>query len=270
MSLNDSEILEALHGIRVGCVRYLNARPLIEPLIDLDPQREILFEHPSRLAAALSGGRLDIALIPVYEALRHPEYPVVDNVAIASRGEVWSVFVAWREQPITEISLDPASLTSANLCRLLFTHRVENPPCLVPQADASPSAARLLIGNQAIDFRHAEGDRWHYLDLGEEWYRRTGRPFVFAAWVARAGLPGMERIAEAFRALKERGLVQLETIVARHAPRYPAGFVDRYLREHIRFDLGAEEKAGIGLFRELLIDNNQLQPSVKEKPFLFA
>lgn len=269
MSLQACDILAALQGIRVGCVRYLNARPLIEPLIDLDPQRTILFEHPSTLAAALSGGQLDIALIPIFEALRHPEYPIVDNISISSRGEVWSVYVAYRQWPITEISLDPASLTSANLCRLLFTHRVAEPPRLVPQAEASPDAARLLIGNQAIDFRHAEGDRWHYLDLGQEWYQRMGYPFVFAAWVARPNLPNMERIAEAFCALKSLGLSQLDTIIARHAANYPPGFVARYLGEHIRFDLGAEEKEGIRLFRELLVDNKQLQPSVIGTSFPF-
>ena len=73
----------ALHGLRVGCVQYLNAKPLIVPY-----DGEVIFEHPARLADLLAAGQIDLALVPVFEALRQPDFPVVDGVSISSCGPV--------------------------------------------------------------------------------------------------------------------------------------------------------------------------------------
>ncbi len=239
-----------LRELRIGCVRYLNARPLIGPY-----DGPVRLEHPSHLAAALVRGELDAALVPAYEALRSRTFPVVDGVAIAADGPVWSVFVA-HQGPITRLALDPASLTSANLCHVLFAEWRE-PPCYVKEGE--PCDARLLIGNQANDFRRREGERYRYLDFGEEWKLRTGLPFVFALWLLRPGLAEPEHYAAAFRAMAQIGEREVERYVAEAvAGGEEEAFVRRYLRESIRYRVGPREKEGLQRFEELLIKHGRL------------
>ena len=49
-----------LDSVRIGCVKYLNAAPLI-----YDCGVPVHFDHPSALAVALSNGDLDVALVSV-------------------------------------------------------------------------------------------------------------------------------------------------------------------------------------------------------------
>ena len=106
-----------LKSLRIGCVKYLNARPLIRGWAgDVD------FDHPSALCNKLARGELDIALASSFEFLRNPVYRIVDNVSISSAGPVYSVVVAHTGNisEIKEIELDPASETSGNLLRCLL------------------------------------------------------------------------------------------------------------------------------------------------------
>lgn len=230
-------------GCRIGAVPYLNARPLIHGL-----GREISLEVPSRLAERFAAGELDVALLPVFEAVAGARATIVEGAAIASRGEVFSVFLAHRA-PLAEletITLDPASRTSNHLlqCLLAEFHGLE------PEYVAEPVEARLLIGDAALKFRRERaGTDWQFLDLGAEWLRVTGLPFVFACWVLRAEVADAGALAGALREAKRRGLVARGRIAAEFED---AAFVERYLTENIRFDLGAEEKQAIALFAALL------------------
>jgi chorismate dehydratase len=244
---NPASSLEALDGLRIGCVQYLNSRPLVEPYAG-----KVVLRHPSALAAGLVRGELDVALVPVFEALRSPSFPIVDGVSISAQGPVWSVFLAFQGalEEVRTVSLDPASLTSVNLCKVIFAEWADDVPAYVPEP-APAGAAQLLIGNQAIEFRERHGSAFEYLDFGEEWNRRTGLPFVFAVWLMRPELPQPQRVAAAFREIARLGQAQISEIVARH-PEHGAAFTERYLTQHIRYGLGRAEKEGMGCFRELL------------------
>jgi chorismate dehydratase len=236
----------ALHPLRIGCVQYLNARPLIQGY-----DGEVVFDHPSALARELAAGRLDAALVPVFEILREPVYDLVDEVAIASDGPVFSVVLAYRGElkDLRAVSFDPASLTSVHLLKVLLGefHGLQ----LESRKDAE---AMLLIGNQAIEFRAQESARYsslRWLDLGEEWQRCTHLPFVYAVWALRPGLANGGGVAAAFRALKSSGVDRVADIV--NADQFQdAAFRQRYLTQHIRFDLGVREKLGLNRFRALL------------------
>src|SRR5438552_16733743 len=106
--------------LRVGCVKYLNARPLIRGW-----QAPVEFDHPSALCKRLANGELDVALVSSFEFLRNPIYRIVDDVSISSDGPVFSVVVAHRGEisQIEEIELDPASQTAVNLLRCLLAER---------------------------------------------------------------------------------------------------------------------------------------------------
>ena len=254
----------ALRGLRIGCVRYLNSRPLIEPY-----DGPVVLDHPSALAAALERGELDVALVPVYEALRMPECRAVEGVSISALGPVWSVILAYQGalDAVRQVALDPASRTSVHLCKVLFAEWGGGPiPEYLPEP-APPGAARVLIGNQAIAFREKHEGEWKILDFGEEWTRRTGLPFVFAVWLIRPEVKEPERVADAFREIARRGQLQMEEIIARQRE-HPAEFVRRYLTEFIRFGLGVGEKRGIEQFRTLLCKHALLPPGTGALKFV--
>jgi len=244
--VNTGDPWSALRGLRIGCVKYLNSRPLICAY-----DGSVEFEHPSVLARKLGAGELDAALVPVFHALSEPGCLIVDEVAIACDGPVFSVFLAYRGElrDIRSVALDPASLSSANLLNVLLAEFHGLHPVFGPSGEA-----QLLIGNQAIEFRLAEEGRsdWKFLDLGEEWKRCTGLSFVFAVWAVRARTPHISAVADAFRLLKERGVARIAEIVRQEE------FADeetrrRYLNEYLRFEIGPSGKTALGLFREMLI-----------------
>ena len=69
--------------LRIGCVKYLNARPLINGW-----DGDVEFDHPSVLCNKLAAAELDVALVSSFEFLRNPIYRIVDDVSIASDGRV--------------------------------------------------------------------------------------------------------------------------------------------------------------------------------------
>ena len=75
--------------LRIGCVKYLNARPLIH-----GGEGKVDFDHPSALCNKLATAELDVALVSSFEFLRNPIYRIVDDVSISSDGPVYRVVVA--------------------------------------------------------------------------------------------------------------------------------------------------------------------------------
>ena len=254
-----------LEKLKIGCVQYLNAKPLI-----FGYEGAVHFDHPSRLAKLLSEGGIDVALVPTYELMRKPEYDVADGVAISANGAVYSVFLAYRGdlKDVKTVSLDTASLTSVNLIRcILAEFHGMSPEYVAWEICADENAAQLLFGNQAIDFRQTQGAEYHYLDLGEEWMKQTGLPFVFAVWLIRRDVENAPAAACELRKLKEQGLGCIPEIVRREK-RYDADFETRYLSHYIRYDLGGAEKAGMGKFRELLLKHGLIPES--DAPLVFV
>ena len=234
----------ALRGLRIGCVKYLNARPLIHGY-----DGDVIFDHPSALARELAAGRLDAALVPVFEVLRDPHYAIVDGAAVASDGPVHSVVLAYRGElrDVRSVALDPASMSSVHLLKVLLAEFHGMQPEYRPDGDAM-----LLIGNQAIEFRASERAKaFRFLDLGEEWQRQTGLPFVFAVWALRPGVADAAAVAETFRALAAHGAAHVGEIVSGEGFQ-DAAFRERYLTRHIRYALGDREKEGLARYRGLL------------------
>src|SRR5688500_286945 len=85
--------------VRIGAVSYLNSKPLIEGLLELAPQAQLILDYPSRLADELAAGRLDVALIPSIESFGDPDYEIISDACVASRGPVLSVKLYFRKAP---------------------------------------------------------------------------------------------------------------------------------------------------------------------------
>ena len=93
-------------------------------------------------------------------------------------------------------------------------------------------------------------------DLGEEWSRWTGLPFVFALWAARPHVEA-ERIDRALAAARNDGLCCLAEIARRAASEVglPEAACLSYLRDNLQFHLAARQRAGLDRFFELAEKN---------------
>jgi chorismate dehydratase len=233
---------------RLGSVHYLNAAPLTFGIED-----QMVFATPARLAELLRRDELDAALVSITEVLLHDRYDILDGVAIASLGEVYSVFLAHKKPlvEVREVFCDTASLTSVNLLRVLLAERGLRPVFrpLESYAAAAKKDFVLLIGDPAIDF-HRAAHPHQIFDLGLEWRTLTGLPFVFAVWALRRGVDQASNIQK-LRAAKTSGLDHLEQIIGQR-PEYDEAFRRAYFERHIRYDLNGEEKRAVTRFCDLL------------------
>jgi chorismate dehydratase len=241
-------------SLRIGAVTYLNTVPLVRGLQEQLPAAELSFDFPSRLADELAQGQLDVALAPVIELARHPEWSIVSTACIGCRGPVLSVKVLFRRPPsdVKSLALDEGSRTSAVLAQILLADRFNVRPKLqlLPLASSpldSTADAVLVIGDRAIR-SPADGfcESW---DLGEEWTQSTGLPFVFAVWAARPGVDASE-LEAALDAARDLGLNELETIAVEQAAAMdlPRSLVLQYLRDNLNFYLDAPARQGLDLY----------------------
>lgn len=244
-------------AMRIGAVNYLNSRPLIEGLPWLAPDDELVLDFPSRLADALDRGDLDVALVPSIACLLRPDYEVVSDACVASRGPVLSVKLFSRVSPreIRTLALDEGSRTSATLVRVLLAERFgihpeTQPVPLDADWETSPADAVLLIGDRCM---HEPRGVYHTVwDLGEEWTRDTGLPFVFAMWTARRGSE-LGDLEERLMRARDLGVSQLDEIACREAPSLGISetLARKYLRENLHFRLGIAERRGLERFAQL-------------------
>lgn len=253
---------------RAGAVPYLNVQPLVwafetgvVPAADGDGNPiDFAGVRPRELAGRLHSGEFSVAIVPVFEYLRHPGYTIIPGAAIATRRDVGSVLL-FSDTPLDEVSavhLDPASLTSVNLLKAIFAEqgrrvdwREESPHSGSDASPLPPGAAQLLIGDPALA---ATGHHRFAHDLGAMWFELTGLPFVFAAWLVHPGARDA-KLNRAFLAAKEAGLRNLESVAAERAGRFgfsPA-FALRYFRENLCYNLGREEASGWSEFARLCV-----------------
>jgi chorismate dehydratase len=240
--------------IRVGAVNYLNTRPLIYRFSELAPQAELILDLPSRLADGLADGRFDVALIPSVEFFQNPHYTIVSDACIGCRGPVLSVKLFSRVEPenIGTLALDEGSRTSVALFKILLWERfgirprLEHLPIGATIGDTKADAV-LLIGDRAI---HApRGPFAAVWDLGDEWCRWSGLPFVFAMWVAREGAD-LQGVDQALAKARDLGVAHLGEIAAIEAA--PLGLTEgeclSYLRDNLYFYLGPQQQQGLERF----------------------
>ncbi len=253
----DDDLRTGPEELRIGAVSYLNSRPLIERLEALAPNIRVEVDLPSRLADGLAAGRFDVALIPSIEYFRIPGVRIASDACVACRGAVRSVRL-YSRVPIGRIrtlALDEGSRTSAAMARILLVERHGVRPRLQPlpigaSVEDAQADALVVIGDRAMLPTKASYEAtW---DLGEEWTRWTGLPFVFAMWVARDGVAGGWVDAMLGRA-RDEGVARIDEISRREAPRLGLSEATcrNYLHDHLVFRLGQRERAGLEHFGRL-------------------
>lgn len=244
--------------IKVGIVSYLNARPLVyglkrEPIAS---QIELLEDTPARLADMLLKGEIDLGLVPVATIPLLPESHVVGNYCIGTEGEVASVCL-FSEVPLEEIRtvyLDYQSRSSVALLKWIMQEYWGISPKLIDAEDEDfrkkikGTTAGLVIGDRAFEQRKIST---FIYDLGSEWKKITGLPFVFAAWVSVKPLPeDFIRLFDEANALGVNALDELLSDI--HFELYD---LRKYYTIHISYPLNEAKRKGMDKFLQLIGGN---------------
>ena len=226
--------------MRVGRIPYINCYPVYGAIdtgvVRLDA--ELVTGVPSDLNAKMARGQLDVSVVSAIEYARASErYLLLPDLAISCDGPVRSVLLL-SKVPAPELGgrrvvLSRSSMTSVALLELLFTNvwhaRPEFAPGDAELTDVArfgdePHDARLVIGDAALVLGHREsgtGNRDYpfIYDLGTEWKRWTGLPFVFAVWVAQRSTTVDRALAVHATLIESRawGLQHLDQLAERAA-----------------------------------------------------
>ena len=188
--------------MRIGRIGYINCAPVYgaidRGIVALPPGGELVTGTPAELNDLLVAGELDVSVISAIEYARHAkDLVLLPELAISCDGPVRSVAL-FSKRPVGKLDgwtvlLSASSRTSVALLELLCRDvwRIK-PRFAEARAEAQdldalaalPHEAVLVIGDAALALA-ARGAYPHRCDLGEEWKRWTGLPFVFAVWAAR-------------------------------------------------------------------------------------
>jgi chorismate dehydratase len=217
--------------MRIGRIGYINCAPVYGAIdrgvVALPPGGELVTGTPAELNDLLVAGELDLSVISAIEFARHAkELVLLPELAISCDGPVRSVALFSRRtvQQLDgrTVLLSASSRTSVTLLELLCRHVWKiKPKFAEARAEAQdlealsalPHEAVLVIGDAALKLA-AAGSYPHRYDLGEEWKRWTGLPFVFAVWAARraADPAAVQRGHKALLASRAWGLTHLDEI----------------------------------------------------------
>lgn len=223
---------------------------------------DLQFCVPSECARRVESGMADLGIVPVAEMARQG-LQAVPGTGIACRGAVRSILLVSRVEPakIRTLACDAGSRTSVRLARVILAERFGAVPATFEQEPVldrmlERADAALVIGDAALRIEPAALPNLACLDLGEEWWRLTGLPMVFALW---AGQPGRvsqwnpDKLARLFAASLDYGMAHLEEIASSQAAAldFRVDLVREYLTRHIVFRIGAAEEAGLAEFLRL-------------------
>jgi chorismate dehydratase len=242
--------------IRVGAVSYLNTKPLLYGLQQhaVYNNIELIEDYPANLAKSLKDNTIDIGLVPVavIPALAAPY--IISDYCIGATGPVASVciFSQVPMESITSVYLDYQSKTSVNLARILLKNYwkqdvllLEAPSNFMDLIDDTTAA--VIIGDRALEKYNSYAYRY---DLAEAWINYTGKPFVFATWVANK--PIDEVFIANFNKANGLGLNNIDTVVEQLSHNYSSYDLHAYFTKNISYNLDAAKKEGMAQFLSLL------------------
>ena len=236
---------------RVAAVNYTNTLPFLYGF-SLPAIRDLVDVYvvpPSDCADMMIRGDVDIALCPVgaFPALENPR--LLTDYCIGCDGAVRTVSI-FSNAPLHKLGyvvLSPESRTSNLLVQIMelvfwkFGLKFgSNIPDINPE-----QIGYLQIGDKCFEM---EKQFQYQTDLGAEWKRATGLPFVFACWTS-LGNPEMGFVSALNDAFRE-GISQIDHLV--HGDESAKAMLRWYLRKHISFQFDDGKKAALEYFLELL------------------
>ncbi|MDP9179336.1 MAG: menaquinone biosynthesis protein [Gemmatimonadota bacterium] len=279
--------------LTIGRIPYINCYPVYgaidRGLIRIDA--DLVDGVPTALNALMAAGKLDVSVVSAVEYARDSRrYLLLPDLAISCDGPVRSVML-FSKRPATELSqrrvlVSRSSMTSVALLELLFDNVWHAHPLFVPtDAEISDVArfgteeheARLVIGDAALllesssTAREVRGDNSsqnaaipdypYAYDLGDEWKKWTGLPFVFAVWVAQRNVAVDAALAvhAGLIASRDWGIANVRTLArqAAQATGVTVGACEEYL-EGLDYGLSYPHLAGLTEFYRRLVERGSV------------
>jgi chorismate dehydratase len=215
--------------MRLGRIPYINCYPVYQAIDRgvVSAPAELVTGTPAELNDLLVAGELDVSVISAVEYARNSrDLVLLPDIAISCDGPVRSVALFSRRDvgqlDRRTVLLSASSRTSVALLELLCRHVWKIEPRLAQaRAEAQdlenlqhlPHDAVLVIGDPAL-LLAARETYPHRYDLGEEWKRWTGLPFVFAVWAARrsADPAAVQAVHQALLRSRGWGLENLQNL----------------------------------------------------------
>jgi len=250
-----------LRPIRIGRIAFTNILPIYHFFESAGLNVEMVPQVPSQLNRRMAAGEIDMGPISSFAyGENHTRYTLIPHLSISSRGPVRSIYLFTRQAELSElrsarIAVTNTSASSVALLKILLQYFEGGNPeyiSMPPSLDAmmEQGEAALLIGDDAV--RGAwENPGYRVLDLGEEWYKRTGLDMTFAVWAVRDEVIDERReelavIASRFIESKERGMRDLHPVVE-EARRRLGGSPEFWFRYYtgLCYDLGERQLEGL-------------------------
>lgn len=246
--------------IKLGHIIYSNCFPVHAGIVTnaIPCPFPVVPGIPTELNRALVEGKIDVSPSSSIEYATNPgKYRILSGLSITSRDKVMSILLE-SKVPIEEldartVALTTASATSVVLLRVILElFQGANPDFMLYEQGVEDqyeqADAVLTIGDLALT--RAQNPRFaHSYDLGEEWYRQTGLPFVFALWQVnyrKSAEQDLHRLHAILMESKRYGLERLSELAREHAAAFGISpdMLVRYWK-CFSYDFGAEEQKGL-------------------------
>ena len=237
--------------MKIAAVSYINTLPFIYGLekSKIINDVEISTYIPSICAEKLINNEVDLGLIPVAVLPKLDEYHIISNYCIGAKNKVDSVFL-FSEVPLNKIEniiLDYQSQSSNNLTKVLCKNYWEITPNFIDahknyQSEITANTAGVVIGNRALENK----SKYKYVyDLAYEWYKFTGKQFVFALWVSNKKLK--QDFIDKFNNALSFGINNIHKI--KNTTNYLSNSeFNNYLTKNIDYNFDSNKKESLNLF----------------------
>jgi chorismate dehydratase len=265
--------------LRVAAIRFLNPAPLMwdfdhPPLaVPLATRYDIESMMPAQCAERLASGTADLGLVPITAFAQSSNLRIVPGCTIASKGAIRSLLLVLRAptglEGVHSIAADTSSRATIAYVQIMARRFWKIPASFVPHPpdlDAMLAAcdAALLIGDPALlalEDRAARqertGEELLYMDLGAEWHKLTGLPWISAVWGIRedaiCSAQQRDQLVSDLIGSRDAGLAHIDDLAQEWAMHIevPRATIHTYLSNNIHYVLDDECLEGLRRFYEL-------------------
>ncbi len=247
--------------VRISVVSYLNTLPFVYGIEHSASLKKHDFnvtkDIPSVCAEKLFTGQTDIGLVPVVAISAIKNAEIITDFCIGAEGTVKTVMLL-SDVPLSEIKtvlLDYQSRTSVKLVQVLAKNLWKISPVFLPaqvgfEAQIHSTTAGVVIGDRI--FNLLDTDYPYRYDLAEEWFKMTGLPFVFAAWVSSQKLNN--QFLSDFNSALNFGINHIDDVVREYNIAHANNSIPllHYLTKDISYSLSEQKREAMQLFLNFL------------------
>jgi len=235
--------------IKISAVSYANTYPFLYGIKKMLNSKyyDLSIDVPSECARKLENNEVDLGLIPVAKIPDITNAKIVSDYCIGANGAVKTVLLM-SKIPLSEIKtvyLDSDSRTSVQLLKTLARNywKTEWNYEILPKDFATNSNidSILLIGDKT----QKDLPYKYIYDLASTWKDFTGKPFVFAAWVANKNLDN--NFIQDFNSSLKYGIDNIKESINEYNLQHNYDLYE-YLTKYISFDLSKQKKEALALF----------------------